>query len=189
MIAAVTLCLAASATMLTAQASFEVASIRRSPASPAPAGSSSRMQPGGSYVATNMTVQQLIATAYGVPTTRVFEGPGWVASDRYDIAAKAGGNPTSEETGRLIQALLRDRFNLAARVEQRVLPVYALGKARSDGSIGPRLWSSDVDGTDRRRYFDVNPRADADECIRPPGNRSHGTDRPIRRQPGMGVEP
>jgi uncharacterized protein (TIGR03435 family) len=123
---------------------FEVASIRRS-TSATPGGSSSRMQPGGSYTATNMTVQQLIAAASGIPTTRVFDGPGWVSSDRYDIAAKAVGNPTTEETGKLIQALLRERFNLSARVEQRELPVYALVMARADGRIGPRLWRSDAE--------------------------------------------
>ena len=127
---------------LAGQASFEVASIRRSPASPTPGGSSSRMQPGGSYAATNMTLQQLIAAAYGIPTTRVFDGPGWASTDRYDIVAKAAGNPTTAETARLLQILLRERFSLAARVEQRELPVYALVMARADGRIGPRLWRS-----------------------------------------------
>ena len=108
------------------------------------------MQPGGSYVATNMTVQQLIAAAYGVPIARVFDGADWVSTDRYDIVAKAAGNPTTEETGWLLQTLLRERFRLSARQEQRVLPVYALTMARPGGTNGPRLWRSEVDCTDRR---------------------------------------
>jgi uncharacterized protein (TIGR03435 family) len=108
------------------------------------------MQPGGSYAATNVTVQQLVAAAYGVPTARVFEGPGWTITERYDIVARAAGNPTTEETARLLQALLRQRFKLSARLEQRVLPVYALTLARPGGDIGPRLWRSEVDCTDRR---------------------------------------
>ena len=55
-------CVVATGAALTAQAAFEVASIRRS-TNTSPGGSSSRMQPGGSYVATNMTLQQLVAAA------------------------------------------------------------------------------------------------------------------------------
>jgi len=142
-------CVVATGVALTAQAAFEVASIRRS-TSASSGGSSSRMQPGGSYAATNMTLQQLIAAAYGIPTARVFDGPGWASTDRYDIVARAAGSPTTEETARLLQALLRERFKLSARLEQRVLPVYALMLGRAGGEIGPRLWRSEVDCTDRR---------------------------------------
>ena len=81
----------------------------------------------------------------------MFDGPRWASTDRYDIVAKAAGNPTTEETAQLLQTLLRERFTLSARQEQRVLPVYALMLARPGGEIGPRLWRSEADCTDRRR--------------------------------------
>jgi uncharacterized protein (TIGR03435 family) len=142
-----------------APAAFEVASIRRS-TSATPGGSSSRMQPGGSYAATNMTLQQLVAAAYGIPTTRVLNGPGWLSTDRYDIVAKAAGDPTTEETARLLQTLLRERFSLTARQEQRVLPVYALTLARPAGEVGPRLWRSDTDCTDRQTRINLSSPAE-----------------------------
>ena len=46
--------------------------------------------------------------------------------------------------------MARDRFGLVVREEMRVYPVYALVKARTDGSLGPRLWASETDCTGRR---------------------------------------
>lgn len=128
---------------------FEVAAIRRNTSS-SPAGAGSRMQPGGNYTATNLTLQRLIAIAYEVPADRVLGGPDWVDDDRYDIAARADGNPGAPDVAPLVRTLLRDRFGLVVREEMREYPVYALVKARPDGSLGPRLWASESDCTGRR---------------------------------------
>lgn len=132
-----------------AEPRFEVASIRRN-TSPAQGGTGSRLQPGGNYTAANLTLQQLIAIAYDIPIARVLEGPDWIAGDRYDIAARADGNPPPSDAARLVRSLLRDRFRLTVREEMREYPVYALVRARPDGSIGPRLWTSEGDCADRR---------------------------------------
>lgn len=123
---------------------FEVAAVRRNTSS-SPAGAGSRMQPGGNYTATNLTLQRLIAIAYDVPTDRVLDGPDWLDDDRYDIAARAGGNPGAADVAPLVRTLLRDRFGLGVREEMREYPVYALVKARDDGTLGPRLWPSETD--------------------------------------------
>jgi uncharacterized protein (TIGR03435 family) len=38
-----------------------------------------------------------------------------------------------------LQSLLADRFKLTTHVEKRELPVFALDRARRDGSLGPGL--------------------------------------------------
>ena len=52
------------------------------------------VQPGGRYTATNITLRQLIRDAYRVQEFQIVGGPGWTNSDRFDIVAKAEGNPS-----------------------------------------------------------------------------------------------
>jgi uncharacterized protein (TIGR03435 family) len=66
----------------------------------------------------------------------VLGGPGWVDSDRFDIAAKAEGNPApSQMYGPMLQALLEDRFQLKVHRETKELPVYFLTTTKG----GPKL--------------------------------------------------
>ena len=138
-------------------AQFDVASIRRSPSDAA--GATSRMQPGGNYRATNMTVQQLLAVAYNVPTTRIIGGPSWISADRYDIAAKTRVDATSEDAAVLLQSLLRERFNLRVVQDKRPMPVYALVIARPDQRFGPQLGptTANCDDPEVRRRANVAP--------------------------------
>ena len=58
----------------------------------------------------------------------------------------------------MLQALLSDRFKVAVHHEARVVPVYALLLARSDGRRGPRLRPSEVKcGAAASNYFPVVP--------------------------------
>ena len=81
------LCVAAAGVALTAQASFEVASIRRSDS----LGSSGSIfvRPGGVFSATNISALNLIGMAYRVPGGRVLDAPGWATDERYVIEARA----------------------------------------------------------------------------------------------------
>src|SRR5689334_3447761 len=58
-------------------------------------------QPGGRFAATNVSVMDLITIAYGTgrpfPPANVLNGPSWLARDRFDIVAKAEGNPSQDE--------------------------------------------------------------------------------------------
>jgi uncharacterized protein (TIGR03435 family) len=85
-----------------------------------------RVQPGGRYTATNITLRQLIRDAYRVQEFQVVGGPGWMSSDRFDIVAKAEGNPSVGLIARMRQTLLTDRFKVVTHTETRELPVYAL---------------------------------------------------------------
>lgn len=123
-----------SALGLAAQDAFDVASIKPN------AGNDDRVmiqiKPGGWYVATGVTLRQLIGQAYDVRDFQISGGPGWAGSNRFDISAKAEGLPDRVPPDRLrplLRALIESRFQLKVRKETREMPVYALvvGKAGS----------------------------------------------------------
>jgi uncharacterized protein (TIGR03435 family) len=69
---------------------------------------------------------------------KISGGPGWIDSDRYDIEAKADGNPPGEiMAGPMTQALLEDRFKLKVHREAREQPVYSLTVAKGGLKIQP----------------------------------------------------
>ena len=126
-----------------APAEFEVASVKPNK------GGDNRvmlgMQPGGRFTGTNVSLRQLMTLAYRVQPFQVVNAPGWVDSDRFDIAAKGNGNPTPEAVQGMIRGLLADRFGLVTHTETRDMPIYALMLARADGRLGPRLKESTTD--------------------------------------------
>jgi uncharacterized protein (TIGR03435 family) len=132
---------------------FEVASIKPNKSGPGP--QRIGIQPGGRFTATNIPVRDLISLAYGqpqpLPAFQIIGGPGWIASDRFDITAKAEGDVAPGATGPptqmflMIRGLLADRFKLVAHEETRDQPVYILRIDRADGKLGPNLHPSTVD--------------------------------------------
>lgn len=54
------------------------------------------------------------------------EGPSWLDEDCFDIVAKMPEGATSDQIPAMLQALLVERFKLAAHKEDRPRPVYAL---------------------------------------------------------------
>jgi uncharacterized protein (TIGR03435 family) len=138
--------------------SFEIASIKPNKSD------SNRvnldLQPGGRFIASNVSLQVLIRVAYGdpmpLPPNRLvlnqqwiggIRGGGYATADRFDIEAKADGL-TQAQLPSALQKLLADRFKLVVHHEKRELPVYHLLLARADGRLGPRLRRSDVDCMD-----------------------------------------
>jgi uncharacterized protein (TIGR03435 family) len=125
---------------LSAQAaprSFEVASVKpRDPANPR---SMMVGDPSGRFTTMNIPVVMLIRTAYGLQNDQVVGGPDWIRTEGFNITAKAPDGTPVTAMGPMIESLLADRFQLTFHREKRELPVYALVKARSDGSLGPRM--------------------------------------------------
>ncbi|MGA1982821.1 MAG: TIGR03435 family protein [Acidobacteriaceae bacterium] len=90
------------------------------------------------YLAENITIRQLILTAYSLNFQNEVSGlPRWTDSDRFDIQAKMDEdtatafqklNPQDrwKQIQRMLQALLVDRMSLRVHHEAVVLPVYAL---------------------------------------------------------------
>ena len=130
---------------------FDVASVK--PNRSGDQESASIVQPGGRYTATNVTLRMLVKSAYGLHDDQLVEGPSWINTDRFDIAAKAEGYPTApgfrDQARLMLRPLLADRFKLVLRPERRELPVYALVLTRPDGGFGPqfrRSYSGDCSG-------------------------------------------
>lgn len=99
--------------------------------------------PGGRLSATNVTARSLIQWAYGIRGFQLSGEPGWVDSERFDVAAKADGNPRYDflkpELETMFQAVLADRFKLAIRRETKELAVYSLVLAKN----GPKIYPVD----------------------------------------------
>ncbi len=114
--------------------SFDVASIKQSISSPTLM--RLQIQPGGRLAITNAPVRAMIRNAYRLQDSQIVDGPEWLSSTRFDIVAKAEGNPTAEQMVVMLQTLLAERFRLVVHRETRQLPIYALVMARSDGRLG-----------------------------------------------------
>lgn len=102
-----------------------------------------QMLPGGRFVATNVTLQQLIRNAYQLQEFQVTGGPAWIGRDRFDVVAKADGG--SSRAPLMLRALLVERFGLATHIDAKEMSIYALVLAKSDGSLGPQLKRSGSD--------------------------------------------
>src|SRR5580658_7705186 len=122
---------AATATFAAAQTlSFEVASVKPSP--PSPDGAIRVMVRGGPGTSDpgqityrGRSLKDLISSAYGVKSFQV-SGPGWLDTERYDIAAKIPEGTTKEQFNVMMQNLLAERFKLALRREKKEFPLYEL---------------------------------------------------------------
>ncbi len=100
-------------------------------------------EPGGRFTARNIPLRLLIRTAYQIQDDQIVDGPVWLSSDRFDIAAKAEDGASPADLGAMLQALLADRFKLTVHRETRELPIFELLLARSDGALGPRMKRSE----------------------------------------------
>jgi uncharacterized protein (TIGR03435 family) len=84
--------------------------------------------------AVNVSVSSLITFAYTLHPRQIVDGPGWIESERFDVAAEAAEG--DEALMRiLVQRLLADRFHLAFHLSSKRLAVYQLSPANG----GPRL--------------------------------------------------
>ena len=129
---------------------FEVASVRRNVSGNR--GGPFGPQPGGRFIATSVTLNQLIRFVYEpsvwnrtMEAFRVSGGPPWLDSDRFDVNAKAAREVPLLQLRAMLQTLLAERFKLRVHHEDRVLPIYRLALARSDGRLGPQMHRTELD--------------------------------------------
>jgi len=100
----------------------------------------------GRLTLNNAHIKQLIAVAYEIQGIRIEGGPGWIASDQFQIVARAEDPETPDKQVRLmLQNLLEDRFQLKLHRETKLLPSYTLRTAAS----GAKLEHAQEEGTDR----------------------------------------
>jgi uncharacterized protein (TIGR03435 family) len=112
---------------------FEAASVR--PNKKGERGERRDFPAGGRFTATSASLKYLLKTAYRVDDFQILGGPGWLESDRFDIEAKATGNPPREQVLKMLESMLADRFKLALHWETRELPVYEMAVAKG----GPKV--------------------------------------------------
>jgi uncharacterized protein (TIGR03435 family) len=122
---------------------YEVASIK--PNKTVNGDVSTRTPPDG-FTATNIALKDLIESAFGVQNYQIIEAPEWLASEKFDIAAKM--DPAVAEAfhklniedrrlarQHMLQVLLADRIALKLHRETKELPIYSL----VIGKTGPKL--------------------------------------------------
>jgi bla regulator protein BlaR1 len=118
---------------------FEVASVK--PTAETGSGMGLNRLPGGRFVTTNTSLKTLIGFAYDVRDHQISGGPNWLASDGFDIVAKAeGGDSRTEDLRLMVQRLLADRFKLALHRETKDFSIYSLVA----GKGGPKLHESEA---------------------------------------------
>ena len=70
-------------------------------------------------------LKPILTEAFKVKAFQI-EGPAWLDSDCFDIAAKIPAGVPADQLPAMLQALFAERFKLAAHMEDRPRPVYAL---------------------------------------------------------------
>jgi uncharacterized protein (TIGR03435 family) len=111
---------------------YEVASVRPSP--PSATGPTISFQPGGRFVATGITVRNLITLAFGVRDEDVRNAPSWLGTKRFDINARPPASAASSDRDAhmmRVQALLNDRFRLKVSRSTEDRKVLALVPAKT----------------------------------------------------------
>jgi len=119
--------------------SFDVASVRTSPL--AGKGGEGSTREAIEFSPTTLTMRDVtlgscIRWAYDFKEFQIV-GPGWLGSDRYDIIAKATDPVPLHRLRLMLQALLADRFRLAAHRDFRVVSFYALRVADRKPRLQP----------------------------------------------------
>jgi uncharacterized protein (TIGR03435 family) len=111
--------------------SFEVASVR-----PNGAGAIDFRFFPTRFVATNLTLGQLIEQAYNIEPRELIGGPDWVRVERFDVTGTSGAEVTQAQMRLMLQALLAERFQVQLERETRTGTVYRL-IARSVRNVNP----------------------------------------------------
>jgi uncharacterized protein (TIGR03435 family) len=146
---------------------FEVASIK--PSDPNAKGSSVRTDDVGGLRATNMPIRALITMGYAIRDFQLSGGPGWLASDRYDLMAKperVEGAPEppdvrhmtddqrklrDEQWRERVRRLLADRFGLVIHKETKQEQIYHLVIAKGGSKLTEVATPGDRQGMSMNR--------------------------------------
>jgi uncharacterized protein (TIGR03435 family) len=179
----VVLCLVLAPALAPAQTkpSFEVATVRptttdiQSLAAQARAGQMPRVGAkidGARAEYIYVSLKDLIVLAYKVKPYQI-TGPGWLGSERFDIAAKIPDGASRDEVPQMLQSLLEERFKLVLHRETKEHAVLALVV----GKGGPRMKES----AEIPKPIDTKAPLEAGERI------VEGPDGPVRMTPGKTV--
>lgn len=117
--------------------SFEVASLKAS-REQLGKDAGSRVEIGAAGVtASNVTLKQLISSAYGLQPEQIAGGPRWLDEAEYDLEGKASRPSPAASLRSMVQALLAERFQLKTHRESRLMRVYILAQDKGGAKIRP----------------------------------------------------
>jgi uncharacterized protein (TIGR03435 family) len=122
---------------------FEVSSIKRNLGT-TPGGDVRRL-PDGTFIATNISIRNVLGSAWPTEDFEYRNLPDWAIRNRYDITVKPPAGASQDEIQAMWRALFRDRFKLQVHNETRDTPIYALVVARGDRRLGPQIKPSAQD--------------------------------------------
>ncbi len=109
---------------------FDIADVHSSPRATWVKSPANAMQggylSGDRYEVHRATMVDLIHTAYGVDSDKVYGGPSWLDYDKFEVIAKAPPGTRPEVLRQMLQSLLADRFKLAVKPDTQALPAYIL---------------------------------------------------------------
>ena len=130
------------------QPAFEVASVKpnksdKPGSSNFPLGPGDVFSPNGGYFsATNLPLVTYLFLAYKIMGNQskfvLPQLPDSASTDRFDIQARAEGNPAKDEMRLMMRSLLAERFKLTVHNETRQVPVLAMVLVKP-GKFGPHL--------------------------------------------------
>ena len=103
----------------------------------------------------NMALKDLLMLAYDVQSFQV-EGPAWVDTERYDIAAKLPPGTTKEQSRMMWQALLAERFGLTLHHDSKEFQAWELVVAKG----GTKLKESTLDLSAPAQPVPAGPKLD-----------------------------
>jgi uncharacterized protein (TIGR03435 family) len=88
---------------------------------------------------TGIPLHEVVMIAWGLSEPWQVSGPGWIESERYDIAAKIGPGVDKAQFQLMLQNLLAERFKLTIHTESREMPAFALVIAKGGAKLGRSL--------------------------------------------------
>ena len=117
-----------------AQPQFEVASVKPAPPPEGRGISSSTHYDKALYTANNVTLRELVRSAYGLKDYQL-QTPSWMETTRFNISAKMPEGTQRDQVNAMLQRLLTERFKMEVRREQKDQSAYTLTVAKG----GPKL--------------------------------------------------
>jgi uncharacterized protein (TIGR03435 family) len=119
------------------QPKFELADVHSSKTSRGAAQNFGGVLRAGKYINRDVTMLGLIEAAYNLKEDAIAGGPGWVASDLFDVIAKVPEGTNMAEANQMLQSLLADRFKLVVNRQTLPVPRYVLTVGKSGSKMKP----------------------------------------------------
>jgi uncharacterized protein (TIGR03435 family) len=121
-----------------------------------------------------LSLKLYLGMAYSLKNYQI-SAPDWMASERWDITAKLPDGSDPKQIPEMLQALLRDRFQMKMHRETKELPVYGLIIGKGELKLRESPPDPAVNGEPAARSVNVAPSGSGAGTIVTYGNGSYFT--------------